>query len=78
MILARQTCFCGPLLFATTASRRARSAAVTSTRIPLRMPQTRTTHASRESSTGLARQIGCTRIDRYGYVSDDKVWYSGF
>ena len=60
MMLARQTCFCGLFRFATTASSRARSAVVTSTTIPLRMPQTRTTRASRESSAGLARQIACT------------------
>jgi hypothetical protein len=38
MILARQTCFCGLLRSATTASRRARSAALTSTLIPSRIP----------------------------------------
>jgi hypothetical protein len=30
----------------------------------LRMPQTRTTRASRESSAGLTRQIACTRTRR--------------
>ena len=38
MILARQTCFCGLFRSATTASRRARSAALTSTLIPSRIP----------------------------------------
>src|SRR3954469_10675008 len=37
-ILARQTCFCGLFLSATTASKRARSAALTSTLIPSRIP----------------------------------------
>ena len=37
-ILARQTCFCGLLRSAATASRRARSAALTSTLIPSRIP----------------------------------------
>jgi hypothetical protein len=48
----------------TTARRRARSAAVTSTMIPLRMAQTRTARASRESSKGLTCQTGCTRCPR--------------
>ena len=61
MIFVRQTCFCGLLRFATTARRRARSALVTLTMIPLRIPQTRTRRASRESSKGLERQVGCTR-----------------
>ena len=43
-----------------TARSRARSEAVTVTMIPLRMPQTRTPRASRESSMGLGRQIVCT------------------
>ena len=38
MIPARQTCFCGLFRSATTASRRARSAALTSTLIPSRIP----------------------------------------
>jgi len=48
-IRARQTCFCGLLRLATTASRRARSAAVALTMIPLRMPQTRTRREPRET-----------------------------
>jgi hypothetical protein len=44
----------------TTARSRARSQAVTVTMIPLRMAQTRTPGASRESSIGLGRQIECT------------------
>jgi hypothetical protein len=40
MIRARQTCFCGLLRSATTASSRARSAALTSISIPLRMATT--------------------------------------
>jgi hypothetical protein len=35
-----------------------------STTIPLRMPQTRTTRASREASAGPARQIACTSGSR--------------
>ena len=38
MIFARQTCFCGLFRSATTAFRRARSAALTSTVTSLRMP----------------------------------------
>jgi hypothetical protein len=38
MILARQTCFCGLFRSATTAAKRARSAALTSTLTPLRIP----------------------------------------
>jgi hypothetical protein len=38
MIRARQTCFCGLFRSATIASSRARSAALTSISIPLRMP----------------------------------------
>jgi len=41
-ILARQTCFCGLLRSAIMASRRSRSAAVTSTTIPVRIAQTLT------------------------------------
>ena len=39
IIRTRQTCFCGLLRSATIAASRARSAAVTSISIPLRMPQ---------------------------------------
>ena len=49
MIRARQTCFCGVLRSATMVSRRRRSAAETEMEIPLRMPQTRTRRAERES-----------------------------
>ena len=64
MMFARQTCFCGLLRFVTTARMRARSALVTLTMIPLRIPHTRTHSASRESSKGLERQVGCTSINR--------------
>jgi hypothetical protein len=55
-IRARQTCFCGLFRSATTASRRARSAASTATMIPLRMNQI---YASEPRS---ARQIGLLRM----------------
>ena len=55
-IRARQTCFCGLFRSATTASRRARSAALTSTMIPLRMNQI---YAPDPRS---ARQIGLLRM----------------
>jgi hypothetical protein len=42
MIFARQTCFCGLFRSATTASRRTRSALLTSTVMSLRIPQTGT------------------------------------
>ncbi len=45
IMLARQTCFCGQLRSATIASRRARSEAVTSKAIPVRME--RDSHSSR-------------------------------
>jgi hypothetical protein len=56
-ILARQTCSCGLFLSATTASRRARSAALTSTLIPSRIPAT----WGREWPTGILRQTRSTR-----------------
>ena len=57
MIVARQTCFCGLLRLAATASRRARSAALASTTTCLRMPQTRTRREPGESSFGFFRQV---------------------
>jgi hypothetical protein len=54
-IRARQACFCGVLRSATMASRRRRSAAETEMDIPLRMAQTRTRPAERESPSGLFR-----------------------
>ena len=54
---ARQTCFCGLFRSATIASRRRRSAALTSTLIPVRIPQTRISAKPRESQIGLNRQI---------------------
>src|SRR5260221_748789 len=59
-IRQRQTCFCGLLRSATTASRRARSAAFTVTMIPLRIPETRTPASPWESSNGLNCQVGST------------------
>src|SRR3954469_20946699 len=59
-ILARQTCFCGLFLSATTASRRARSAALISTLIPSRIPAT----WGREWPTGIFRQTRSTRANR--------------
>src|SRR5260221_87562 len=59
-IRQRQTCFCGLLRSATTASRRARSAAFTVTMIPLRIPETRTPASPWESSKGLNCQVGST------------------
>ena len=56
-ILARQTCFCGLLRSATTASRRARSAALTSTLIPSRIPG----RWGRGWPTGILRQTRSTR-----------------
>src|SRR5204863_3321498 len=56
-IRARHTCFWGLFRSATIASRRARSAAFTSTVIPVRILQTRMTATTRESSLGLFRQI---------------------
>src|SRR5215213_260680 len=50
MILARQTCFCGLFRSATTAAKRARSAALTSTLTPLRIPAGGHAHSRRESS----------------------------
>jgi hypothetical protein len=64
MIRARQTCFCGVLRSATTASRRRRSAAETEMKIPRRMPQTRTRHRRRESRLGLFRFGKTTRSSR--------------
>src|SRR5260370_17717842 len=58
----RQTCFCGLLRSATTASRRARSAAFTVTMIPLRIPETRTPASPWESSKGLNCQVGSTSL----------------
>src|SRR5665811_1878415 len=43
------------------ASRRSRSAAVTSTTIPVRIAQTRTSRAPRESTSGLDRRVQSTR-----------------
>ena len=60
-ICARHTCFCRLFRSATTASRRARSAVLTSTMIPGRMRQTRTQRARRESLAGFNRQILTTR-----------------
>src|SRR5438105_9895182 len=60
-IRARHTCFWGLFRSATIASRRARSAAFTSTVIPVRIPQIRMTATTRESSLGLFRQILSTR-----------------
>ena len=54
-IRARQTCFCGLFRLATIAASRARSSALTSTTIPLRIPQTRTRARQRESRKGLVR-----------------------
>src|SRR5512133_117470 len=54
-IRARQTCFCGLFRLATIAASRARSSALTSTTIPLRIPQTRTRARQRESLKGLVR-----------------------
>jgi hypothetical protein len=48
-MFARQTCFCGLLRSATIAASRWRSLAVTSTVIPVRMPQTRTPQGAGES-----------------------------
>src|SRR5438874_13661598 len=50
------------------ASRRARSAAFTSTVIPVRIPQTRMTATTRESSLGLFRQILSTSGPRSGQL----------
>jgi hypothetical protein len=57
---AAQACFCRLLRLAATASRRARSAALTVTMIPLRIPETRTPASPWESSMGLNRQVGST------------------
>src|SRR3954447_1801243 len=54
MISARQTCFCGLLRSAITASRRARSAAKTSTVIPLRIRLTWRPHAEWEPSVSVS------------------------
>ena len=59
MILARQTCFWRLLRSATIASRRARSAAETSTVIPSRMP--RACHSGREMGTLRLRQTTSMR-----------------
>src|SRR5258708_5318345 len=64
-IRQRQTCFCGLLRSATTASRRARSAAFTVTMIPLRIPETRTPASPWESSKGLNCQVGSTSAEDY-------------
>ncbi len=56
-ICARQTCFCGLFRSDTTASRRVRSAALTSTTIPGRIPQIRTPLPCRESPFGAFRQV---------------------
>lgn len=56
-IRARQTCFCGLLRLATTASRRARSAALASTTTSLRIPQIRTRREPEESLFGCFRQV---------------------
>ena len=62
-ILARQTCFCGLLRFATTASSRSRSAAVTSTTIPVRIPQTR----AQKTAAGIPiRRFGFRSAEYYG------------
>jgi hypothetical protein len=59
-ILARQTCFCGLFRSGTTASSRARSAALTSTLIPSRIPAT----WGRGRPMGTFRQGWSTRITR--------------
>ena len=59
-IPARQTCFCGLLRSATIASRRSRSAAVTSTTIPVRIAKARTSKAPWESTSGLDRHVQST------------------
>ena len=56
-ICARQTCFCGLFRSAAIAASRRRSAALTSTMIPVRMAQTRIHTPNRESSIRLKRQI---------------------
>src|SRR5215510_12300195 len=48
-IRARQTCFCGLFRLATIAASRRRSAALTSTTIPVRIPKTRTAASLWES-----------------------------
>ena len=50
------------------ASSRSRSAAVTSTTIPVRIPQTRTTNRRRESAFGLYRHIQSTSPDEHGTI----------
>ena len=60
-IRARQTCFCGLLRSATTASRRARSAVLSSTMIPLRMRRAYSTGSPPASQIGLVCQILSTR-----------------
>src|SRR5712692_8291284 len=56
-IRARHTCFCGLFRSATIVSKRARSAALTSTTISLRIPQTRTRREPGESPVGFFRQV---------------------
>ena len=71
-IRARQTCFCGLFRSATTASRRARSAALTSMMIPVRMPQTRTSGVPPESQIGLFRQVLSTKIEASALGASDR------
>jgi len=61
-ILARQTCFCRLLRFATTVHSRVRSAAIISTTIPVRIAQARTLDGSWESRPELFRQALSTRF----------------
>jgi hypothetical protein len=63
MILARQTCFCGRLRSATTASRRARSAAETSTVIPSRI----LTISGQKDRMGTIRLGWSTRLARISH-----------
>jgi hypothetical protein len=61
-IRARQTCFCGLFRSATIASSRTRSAALTVTMMPVRIPQVRISASQEESQTGLFRQILSTSL----------------
>ena len=56
-ICARQTCFCGLLRSDTTASKRSRSAGVTSTVIPVRIPPICMARRVEESLSELFRQV---------------------
>ncbi len=60
-IRARQTCFCGLLRSAKTATRRSRSAGETSTMTPVGMHSNRTPNGAGGIPKGFVRQISSTR-----------------